>query len=250
MPLQLKELSAAAINGSEIARRSREGNVSWFIEQINRSCYVFSVVKGGSISNPISNGAVFYENYYCCYLHSYTKNGRKAWPRTAPGVGLCRTCQQDAEINNSVGDVSAVPSAELSPLRGPYFDTSASKNVTALVGKTAYLNCRVRNLGNRTVSWVRHRDIHLLTTARYTYTSDQRFQSIHSPQTEDWTLQIRYPQRRDSGVYECQVSTTPPIGTSMYLSVVAPILVQASPGFIILAHSQIASINTDRWKEA
>ncbi|XP_039276400.1 zwei Ig domain protein zig-8 isoform X2 [Nilaparvata lugens] len=134
-----------------------------------------------------------------------------------------RTSQQDAEINNSVGDVSALPAAELSPLRGPYFDTSASKNVTALVGKTAYLNCRVRNLGNRTVSWVRHRDIHLLTTARYTYTSDQRFQSIHSPQTEDWTLQIRYPQRRDSGVYECQVSTTPPIGTSMYLSVVEPV---------------------------
>ncbi|KAJ9595596.1 hypothetical protein L9F63_013217, partial [Diploptera punctata] len=70
------------------------------------------------------------------------------------------------------------------------------------------------------VSWVRHRDIHLLTVGRYTYTSDQRFQSIHSPQTEDWMLQIRYPQRRDSGFYECQVSTTPPIGHSMYLSVV------------------------------
>lgn len=39
-----------------------------------------------------------------------------------------------------------------SSFRGPYFDTTASKNVTALVGKTAYLNCRVRNLGNRTVS--------------------------------------------------------------------------------------------------
>lgn len=35
--------------------------------------------------------------------------------------------------------------------RGPYFDVSASKNVTALVGKTATLNCRVRNLGDRTV---------------------------------------------------------------------------------------------------
>ncbi|CAH1965364.1 unnamed protein product [Acanthoscelides obtectus] len=34
--------------------------------------------------------------------------------------------------------------------RGPYFDKSASKNVTALVGKTTYLNCRIRNLGNRT----------------------------------------------------------------------------------------------------
>ncbi|XP_049827274.1 zwei Ig domain protein zig-8-like isoform X1 [Schistocerca gregaria] len=110
-----------------------------------------------------------------------------------------------------------------SGLGGPYFDVSASRNVTALVGRTALLNCRVRNLGDRTVSWVRHRDIHLLTVGRFTYTSDQRFQAMHSPQTEDWMLQIRYPQIRDSGVYECQVSTTPPIGHSMYLSVVEPV---------------------------
>lgn len=36
--------------------------------------------------------------------------------------------------------------------RGPYFDISASRNVTALVDKTANLNCRIRNLMNRTVS--------------------------------------------------------------------------------------------------
>lgn len=34
----------------------------------------------------------------------------------------------------------------------PYFDAATPKNVTALVGKSAYLNCRVRNLGNKTVS--------------------------------------------------------------------------------------------------
>ncbi|KAI5711370.1 hypothetical protein M8J76_005759 [Diaphorina citri] len=44
-----------------------------------------------------------------------------------------------------------MPPLEHTSLRGPYFDTTASKNVTALVGKTAYLNCRVRNVGNRTV---------------------------------------------------------------------------------------------------
>lgn len=33
-------------------------------------------------------------------------------------------------------------------------------------------------------------------------------------------FQVRYSQKRDSGTYECQVSTTPPIGHSMYLSVV------------------------------
>ena len=36
--------------------------------------------------------------------------------------------------------------------RGPYFELSATKNITALAGNSAYLNCRVRNLGNRTVS--------------------------------------------------------------------------------------------------
>lgn len=35
--------------------------------------------------------------------------------------------------------------------RGPFFDVSASKNVTALVGKTANLNCRIKQLGNKTV---------------------------------------------------------------------------------------------------
>ncbi|EFN82153.1 hypothetical protein EAI_09549, partial [Harpegnathos saltator] len=106
----------------------------------------------------------------------------------------------------------------------PYFDKSASKNVTALLGKTTYLNCRVKNLGNRTmtlqVSWVRHRDVHLLTIGRYTYTNDQRFRVIHPAQSEDWTLQIKYPQHRDSGIYECQVSTTPHMSHLVHLSVI------------------------------
>ncbi|XP_073962094.1 neurotrimin-like isoform X1 [Choristoneura fumiferana] len=112
------------------------------------------------------------------------------------------------------------------PRTGPYFDPVASKNVTALLGKTAYLNCRVKNLGNKTinmqVSWVRHRDIHLLTVGRYTYTSDQRFRAIHLPHTEDWTLQIKYPQHRDSGIYECQISTTPHMSHFIHLNVVEP----------------------------
>lgn len=67
---------------------------------------------------------------------------------------------------------------------------------------------------------MRHRDIHLLTVGRYTYTSDQRFEAQHYPHTEEWTLKIRYPQRKDSGIYECQISTTPPIGHSVHLTIV------------------------------
>ncbi|KAK9744370.1 Immunoglobulin I-set domain [Popillia japonica] len=110
--------------------------------------------------------------------------------------------------------------SDSSPNRGPHFDTSASRNVTALLGKTAYLNCRVKNLANRTVSWVRHRDVHLLTVGHYTYTSDQRFRAIHQPHSEDWTLQIKYPQHRDSGIYECQVSSTPHLSHFIHLTVI------------------------------
>ncbi|CAL7945057.1 unnamed protein product [Xylocopa violacea] len=109
---------------------------------------------------------------------------------------------------------------------GPYFDVSNSKNVTTILGKTAYLNCRVKNLGNKTmtlqVSWVRHRDVHLLTLGRYTYTNDQRFRPIHNVQTDDWTLEIKYPQLRDSGYYECQVSTSPHMSHIVHLDVIEP----------------------------
>ncbi|XP_003703247.2 zwei Ig domain protein zig-8 isoform X1 [Megachile rotundata] len=103
-----------------------------------------------------------------------------------------------------------------------YFDTTTPSNVTGLVGETVELLCKVKNRGNKTVSWVRHRDIHLLTVNYYIYTSDQRIQSIHNPNTEEWILKILNPQKKDSGIYECQVSTTPPTSRRVYLTVVEP----------------------------
>ena len=70
------------------------------------------------------------------------------------------------------------------------------------------------------MSWIRHRDIHLLTVGRYTYTSDQRFSAHHVPMTHFWQLRIRELNHEDAGKYECQVSTTPPMGHQMYLKVV------------------------------
>ncbi|CAL8126027.1 unnamed protein product [Orchesella dallaii] len=105
----------------------------------------------------------------------------------------------------------------------PYIDKAASPNVTALLGKTAYLTCQVKNLGDKTVSWVRHRDIHLLTVGRYTYTTDQRFRALLQPNSDDYMLQIKYPQHRDAGIYECQVSTTPHLSHYVHLGVVEPV---------------------------
>ncbi|EDS40972.1 conserved hypothetical protein [Culex quinquefasciatus] len=70
------------------------------------------------------------------------------------------------------------------------------------------------------VSWIRKRDLHILTVGILTYTNDQRFQSLHTEGGDEWTLRITSPQPRDSGTYECQVSTEPKISQAFRLSVV------------------------------
>ncbi|PRD27732.1 UNVERIFIED_CONTAM: hypothetical protein NCL1_34502 [Trichonephila clavipes] len=70
------------------------------------------------------------------------------------------------------------------------------------------------------VSWIRRKDLHVLTVGRFTYTSDQRFQTIHLENSDDWTLQVKYPQSKDGGVYECQVSTVPKMSHFVNLNVI------------------------------
>ncbi|XP_028982414.1 uncharacterized protein LOC107044964, partial [Diachasma alloeum] len=70
------------------------------------------------------------------------------------------------------------------------------------------------------VSWIRKRDLHILTVGILTYTNDQRFQAMHSDGSDEWTLKVTSPQVRDSGIYECQVSTEPKISQAYKLSVV------------------------------
>ena len=96
--------------------------------------------------------------------------------------------------------------------------------MTTTVGQSAYLHCRVRNLGDRAVSWIRKRDLHILTVGILTYTNDQRFQSLHSDGSDEWTLKVSSPQVRDSGTYECQVSTEPKISQAFRLNVVGKLL--------------------------
>jgi len=83
------------------------------------------------------------------------------------------------------------------------------KTVIGIKGKTSNIACSIKNLGNMTVSWIRHHDTHLLTTGMYRYTPDDRFSTLHKPSSENWVLEIRNTLEEDEGVYECQISTTP-----------------------------------------
>ncbi|XP_066939390.1 limbic system-associated membrane protein-like [Macrobrachium rosenbergii] len=96
-------------------------------------------------------------------------------------------------------------------------------NVTAQLGGTAFLPCRVGHLGDRQISWIRRRDWHVLTSGAVLYTHDQRFSVLHAAGSQDWTLHIKYVSVKDNGTYECQVSTgTGIISLFVNLAVVTP----------------------------
>ncbi|XP_050708764.1 uncharacterized protein LOC126993637, partial [Eriocheir sinensis] len=88
----------------------------------------------------------------------------------------------------------------------PYF-LPTSVEVTTPVGIPANLTCGVRQLGDKKVSWIRRKDLHVLTTGNFTYTTDTRFRALHLPGSPFWSLEVDRPAITDSGLYECQVST-------------------------------------------
>ncbi|GAB0094636.1 Zwei Ig domain protein zig-8 [Sergentomyia squamirostris] len=85
-------------------------------------------------------------------------------------------------------------------------------NTTVQLGGTAFLVCKVSGIDRvganwNQISWIRRRDWHILSSGVHMYTNDERFAILHTPGSNVWTLQIKFVQRRDHGMYECQVST-------------------------------------------
>ncbi|XP_003427293.1 uncharacterized protein LOC100679016 [Nasonia vitripennis] len=109
----------------------------------------------------------------------------------------------------------------------PYFEDGQTElNVTARIGSTVILDCEIGMLGNKTVTWSYHSaDVfRLLTVGRNAYSVDQRI-SLYFRYPTNWRLRIQYATPRDSGLYECQVATYPPLVKKIHLLVTAPILV-------------------------
>ncbi|XP_055715804.1 zwei Ig domain protein zig-8-like isoform X2 [Phlebotomus papatasi] len=125
-------------------------------------------------------------------------------------------------FNTDANPTESRPGDEVEAHTGPYLSDHEITNVTTQVGTHAYLPCKVKQLGNKSVSWVRVRDDHILSVDRMTFIADERFQSHYVESTSVWTLQIKYVQARDAGVYECQVSTEPKISAQVHLNVVVP----------------------------
>uniref|UniRef100_A0A182FGG0 Ig-like domain-containing protein n=1 Tax=Anopheles albimanus TaxID=7167 RepID=A0A182FGG0_ANOAL len=99
-----------------------------------------------------------------------------------------------ARLSVSSNIMMTTTTTEESAAYQPYFDFSVNRNVTVNVGQTGFLFCRVERLGEQDV--------------------------LRPEGSVNWTLQIKYPQVRDSGVYECQINTEPKMSLSYTLNVI------------------------------
>lgn len=69
------------------------------------------------------------------------------------------------------------------------------------------------------VSWIRRKDLQILTSGPVTFSADTRFTPVYSEGRDFWGLRIRSPKIQDTGQYECQVNTDPKIGHIINLTV-------------------------------
>ena len=74
---------------------------------------------------------------------------------------------------------------------GPYFSLYTAGNVSVREGEVAHLPCRVHQVNNHTVSWVRNRDAAILSIDGETIIHDRRMSVIKTSNRGDFVLSIR-----------------------------------------------------------
>jgi len=87
-------------------------------------------------------------------------------------------------------------------------DRLSPGNVTLLSGETALLACKIYNLGNKSVSWLRHTSPipQLMALNNMSNSLDSRVKAMVGEEWSEFVLMIRDASPGDSGDYECQVS--------------------------------------------
>lgn len=102
-------------------------------------------------------------------------------------------------------------------LMATQLDQSTPTLVQVRQGTDAYLRCRVKHLGEHSVTWWRHDNVLAIDT--WVQTSDPRVSALVEEVTGTWLLHLARVEDSDAGPYRCQVSTRPPLTHTVTLTV-------------------------------
>ncbi len=92
------------------------------------------------------------------------------------------------------------------------FDLNVSSplEVAAVEGRDLFLVCAfTKPLRRHKISFMRLRDFSLLYIGRHKHTPEKKFTLVSSTDLRVWTLRLKSVVPKDSGLYECQVNTSP-----------------------------------------
>ncbi|XP_071110549.1 kin of IRRE-like protein 2 isoform X2 [Haliotis cracherodii] len=98
-------------------------------------------------------------------------------------------------------------------------------NVTVREGAMAVLPCKIRNLGTKKVAWRRLNSDQFLTIGKITWIKQVNMMVEHESQPGDittWDLLIKNVKANDTGIYECQITSTQEYAYHVQLNVVGP----------------------------
>jgi len=126
-------------------------------------------------------------------------------------------------------------------------DRLSPGNITVLQGETAMLACKIYNLGNKSVSWLRHSSPipQLMAVNNLSNSLDDRVKAMAAEEWSEFVLMIREVMVRDSGDYECQVSGPKHTSISklVSLTVIAPVTsIDGGPDIYVSLKSRLALV--------
>lgn len=154
----------------------------------------------------------------------YDQTHRNGGARQGAGGGGWRKDEDEDDYNDFDDDHDPEEDSQVSATQlptGPHFDRSLPRSITVQAGKTARLVCRVFDIGETSVSWIRVGDLHILSVGKYKYSTDSRLSVIFNEPEQEWVLQIAGVTESDAGMYECQISTKPVLSFMVSMEVVA-----------------------------
>ncbi|XP_037037441.1 zwei Ig domain protein zig-8-like isoform X2 [Bradysia coprophila] len=105
----------------------------------------------------------------------------------------------------------------------PYVASNYTANVTYQIGTHAFLHCKIQQLGNRSVSWVRVDNQNIISVDRESYIASERYIPYLKETSNQWSLQIKFVEPQDAGLYECQVAVEPKVSSRIQLYVTVPV---------------------------
>ncbi|XP_073942924.1 lachesin-like [Choristoneura fumiferana] len=126
---------------------------------------------------------------------------------------------------------------------GPKFVDSGS-NVTVVVGRDTTLTCKVDNLNDYKVAWLRVDTQTILTIGPHVITKNHRV-GVARGDAQVWALTLRDVRPADGGDYMCQINTEPMITQTHHLQVVVPpdIVDSGSSGEVMVREGENVSIH-------